>query len=278
MSPPPHTAASPWPWTTIASEKPGKFRPWNATSPTACAARPTCCCCPSPASTSSAPPTSPARWGRSNTTPTPAPSPAAPACDRRVIRATKSTTPTAPWCEAAIARCAPSILRVADNLINCNHHFQRPGAPVGRAGERPATYAREGGAALLSHRLPDGRRPSGVSPSVSAGAALHPRQVDGLPSRTRHRHGRRACAICKPASSRCPSVNTRAEARPLARRVAEHPGWRRHGPQLLGDILPMVLARLGVGEVQSTASGEEDLHRSRVDGPRTPYVPKGSNP
>jgi hypothetical protein len=27
---------------------------------------------------------------------------------------------------------------------------------------------------------------------------------------------------------------------------------------LLGDILPIVLARLGVGEVQSSASGEED--------------------
>jgi hypothetical protein len=32
----------------------------------------------------------------------------------------------------------------------------------------------------------------------------------------------------------------------------------RRGPRVLGDILPIVLARLGVGEVQSTASGEED--------------------
>lgn len=34
---------------------------------------------------------------------------------------------------------------------------------------------------------------------------------------------------------------------------------RRRGPQLLGDILPMVLARLGVGAVQSQKSGEADL-------------------
>jgi hypothetical protein len=31
---------------------------------------------------------------------------------------------------------------------------------------------------------------------------------------------------------------------------------RRRGPQLLGDILPIVLARLGVGVVQSEESGE----------------------
>ena len=30
----------------------------------------------------------------------------------------------------------------------------------------------------------------------------------------------------------------------------------RRGPQVLGDILPMVLARLGVGVVQSEESGE----------------------
>jgi hypothetical protein len=31
---------------------------------------------------------------------------------------------------------------------------------------------------------------------------------------------------------------------------------RRRGPQPLGDILPIVLARLGVGVVQSAESGE----------------------
>jgi hypothetical protein len=46
------------------------------------------------------------------------------------------------------------------------------------------------------------------------------------------------------------------EAQPLqaeARRIQD--GGPR-GPQLLGDILPIVLARLGVGAVQSTESGE----------------------
>jgi len=43
---------------------------------------------------------------------------------------------------------------------------------------------------------------------------------------------------------------------------AGHPGcvaMRRPGcPQLLGDILPLVLARLGVHVVQSPTSGEQD--------------------
>src|SRR5438445_4614197 len=48
-----------------------------------------------------------------------------------------------------------------------------------------------------------------------------------------------------------------AEAKPLQEELQRiHDGHRR-GPQLLGDILPIVLARLGVGAVQSTESGEE---------------------
>ena len=51
---------------------------------------------------------------------------------------------------------------------------------------------------------------------------------------------------------------------------------RRRGPQLLGDILPIVLARLGVGAVQSTASGEEDLRsRTRFASRERLIVPKG---
>ena len=47
-----------------------------------------------------------------------------------------------------------------------------------------------------------------------------------------------------------------AEAKPLQEELQRiHDGHRR-GPQLLGDILPIVLARLGVGAIQSAESGE----------------------
>ncbi len=48
------------------------------------------------------------------------------------------------------------------------------------------------------------------------------------------------------------------EAVPLAEELAKIEQGRRRGPQLLADIRPLVLARLGVGGVQSTASGEPD--------------------
>jgi hypothetical protein len=47
-----------------------------------------------------------------------------------------------------------------------------------------------------------------------------------------------------------------AEARPLQEKLERIQAGRRRGPQLLGDILPIVLARLGVGAVQSAESGE----------------------
>jgi hypothetical protein len=47
-----------------------------------------------------------------------------------------------------------------------------------------------------------------------------------------------------------------AEAKPLQQEMQRIQEGRRRGPQLLGDILPIVFARLGVGAVQSTESGE----------------------
>jgi hypothetical protein len=47
-----------------------------------------------------------------------------------------------------------------------------------------------------------------------------------------------------------------AEAKPLAEELQKIHDGRRRGPQLLGDILPIVLARLGVGAIQSVESGE----------------------
>ena len=47
-----------------------------------------------------------------------------------------------------------------------------------------------------------------------------------------------------------------AEARPLQEELHRIQEGRRRGPQLIGDILPIVLARLGVGVLQSAESGE----------------------
>ena len=47
-----------------------------------------------------------------------------------------------------------------------------------------------------------------------------------------------------------------AEAKPLHEELTKIQEGRRRGPQPLADILPVVLARLGVGVVQSAQSGE----------------------
>jgi hypothetical protein len=47
-----------------------------------------------------------------------------------------------------------------------------------------------------------------------------------------------------------------AEAKPLAEELQRIQDGHRRGPEVLGDILPIVLARLGVSVVQSTESGE----------------------
>jgi len=60
------------------------------------------------------------------------------------------------------------------------------------------------------------------------------------------------------ALEQVPQREHRAEAKPLHEELDRIQRGGRHGPQLLGDILPIVLARLGVGDVQSTESGEED--------------------
>jgi hypothetical protein len=58
------------------------------------------------------------------------------------------------------------------------------------------------------------------------------------------------------AIGQIPQREHAAEAKPLQDQYQRIQEGRRRGPQLLGDILPIVFARLGVGAVQSTESGE----------------------
>ena len=60
------------------------------------------------------------------------------------------------------------------------------------------------------------------------------------------------------AVAQLPRKEYQAEGGPLHKELEKIEAGGRRGPQLLGNILPIVLARLGVGAVQSTASGEQD--------------------
>jgi len=61
------------------------------------------------------------------------------------------------------------------------------------------------------------------------------------------------------AVEQLPRGEHRAEAQPLHQELETIQAGGRRGPQVLGDILPIVLARLGIGGVESTGSGEKDL-------------------
>jgi len=148
-----------------------------------------------------------------------------------------------------------AILGIADNLIVCNHHFQALVTQWASQGKDPR-----------HSRIKIGMRFCRIAFQMVAG-----RQVFRHPSiQGRHyildkltafhrEHDTGMVEVLRDlqaATSQLPQREHAAEARPLHEEWQRiHDGHRR-GPQLLGDILPIVLARLGVHVVQSNESGE----------------------
>ena len=61
------------------------------------------------------------------------------------------------------------------------------------------------------------------------------------------------------ATEQIPQPEQATEAVPLAAALGQASSRRRSGPRRLGEILPEVLARLGVTTIQSRSKGETDL-------------------
>jgi len=148
-----------------------------------------------------------------------------------------------------------AILRVADNLIVCTHHFQHLARQWAGQGKN-ARHTR----VKVAHRF------CRIAFQMVAGRQVfrHPAipgrhyVIDKLNAFHRD-HGTPMPDVLRDLQSAIAQVPKRdhpAEAKPLQTEFQRIQDGRRRGPQLLGDILPIVLARLGVGAVQSTASGE----------------------
>jgi transposase len=148
-----------------------------------------------------------------------------------------------------------ALLTIADNLILCNHHFH----------------------ALATHWALQGKDPRHTRVKVAmrfARIAFHMvagRQVFRHPSiQGRHyileklsafhvAHNTGTADVMRDlqaAITHIPAREHAAEAQPLADEWQRIQDGHRRGPQPLADILPIVLARLGVGVVQSEESGE----------------------
>jgi transposase len=148
-----------------------------------------------------------------------------------------------------------AILRIADNLIVCNHHFGVLATQWAAQGKDPRHT-----------RVKVGMRFCRIAFQMVAGRQVfrHP----GIQGRhyildklsAFHRvHGTGMAEVLRDLQAAVAHVPPRehaAEAKPLHEELQKIREGHRRGPQLLGDILPIVLARLEAGVVKSTESGE----------------------
>jgi hypothetical protein len=147
-----------------------------------------------------------------------------------------------------------ALLQIADNLISCNHYFARLAA---------SWRQRQADPRLIRVRV--AQRFARISFQMVAGAKVfdHPaaRQRDYVLQKLisfLHRHQTPALQVqhdLQQASMQLPPGEHAAEAKPLQEELAAIQEKRRRGPQPLGEILPAVLAALGVNVIQSPPSG-----------------------
>jgi transposase len=162
-----------------------------------------------------------------------------------------------PLVRRANRRLRATILGIADNLIRCNHHFQH----------LAHTWQAAGKDARLTH-VKIGVRFCRIAYQIVAGQQLfrHPSVqqrgyvLDKLIAFHRQHETPMAPTLAdlQAAIDQLPKNAYAAEARPLADELQRIQQGRRRGPQPIGDLLPIVLARLGVQPLQSPTSGEED--------------------
>jgi transposase len=148
-----------------------------------------------------------------------------------------------------------AILTIADNLICCNHHFRALAAQWRAQGKDPR-HTRVKVAlrfCRIAFQMVAGRQVF-RHPSIQDRhyildklTAFHREHDTDMPAVLRD---------LQAAIGHIPPREHAAEAKPLAEELRKIQEGHRRGPQLLGDILPVVLARLGIGVVQSTESGE----------------------
>lgn len=148
-----------------------------------------------------------------------------------------------------------AILGIADNLIGCNHHFGVLALQWAAQGKNPRhtrvkvalrfcriAFQMVAGRQVFRHPALPGRHY--ILDKLNA---FHRDHDTGMAEVLRD---------LQAAIAQLPPREHAAEAGPLQEELRKIQDGRRRGPQLLGDILPIVLARLGVGVVQSTESGE----------------------
>lgn len=162
----------------------------------------------------------------------------------------------------SLVRCANRSLRaalmmVAGNLLQCNSHFKAL-AETWRKTDKDARRTRVkiasrftriafqivSGRQVFKH--PALRERDYILEKLIAFHQQHGTPADEMLTQLQH------------AIDQLPRTARAEEAVPLVTLLAKTRAATRRGPQCLGDILPLALARLGVGALQSTASGDDN--------------------
>jgi transposase len=151
-----------------------------------------------------------------------------------------------------------AILLIADNLIVCNDHFGALAKPWRAAGKDPrATHVKVAARfCRIAYHMVAGRQ-------VFHHPCLRSRSYILEKLIAFHVEHHTPCQDylqdLNYAINHIPKKEYAAEAKPLAERLQEAQDRGKKGPQPLSEILPIVLARLGVGVLPSTPSGDADL-------------------
>jgi transposase len=181
---------------------------------------------------------------------------------RAGLRPSRSQSDQVDHANGPLVRCANRRLRavilgIADNLIICNSHFRALTARWQAAGKDPRdshvkiglrfcriAYQMVAGQQVFHH--PSIKDRSYILDKLNAFHREHDTPMD------------QTMQDLFAAIAQLPKTAHADEAKPLVDEWQRIQDGRRRGPQLLGDILPLVLARLGVHVVQSPTSGEQD--------------------
>jgi transposase len=147
------------------------------------------------------------------------------------------------------------LLCIADNLIVSNHHFSVLAVQWAAQGKDPRHTRVKVAVRFtrIAFQMVAGRQVF-RHPSIQGRHYI----LDKLSAFHRD-HGTGAAQVLRDlqaAIGQIPAREHAAEAKPLAEELQRIQDGHRRGPQLLGEVLPIVLARLGVGVVQSEESGE----------------------
>jgi len=148
-----------------------------------------------------------------------------------------------------------ALLGIADNLILCNHHFQHLATRWKNQGKDARDLPVRVGLRCCRSAFPRVAGRQVVRPPCLQGRHDLLDKLSAFPGD----HGTPVAELLRalPAAiGHVPPREQAAEAKPLHEELQRLQEGRRRGPQLLGDLLPIVWARLGVGVVPSAGSGE----------------------